>query len=294
MDNIIEHIIRERNGIDLNVYHVGIEKCAPQHHYGPAVRDHYLIHYILKGQGTFYVGDKIYKLSKDQGFLICPDIITYYEADFYDPWEYMWVGFNGFKATSYLKHANLTFENPVFVYNKDRALEECLSSMIAANNYKKSNEIRLKGLIHIFLSELIDNSNSNVSQIETRCDKNIYVKKAVEYISSNYYRDISIKEIADYLGLSRNYFCSIFKDALGKSPQEFLIQFRMDKACEYMHNNNLSISDISRSVGYDDPLTFSKMFKKTKGLCPERYRQYQKDFIQSDEVKLNKRNNPGA
>ena len=40
MDNIVEHIIRERNGIDLNVYHVGIEKCAPQHHYGPAVRDH--------------------------------------------------------------------------------------------------------------------------------------------------------------------------------------------------------------------------------------------------------------
>lgn len=279
MDNIIEHFIRSRNGIDLNVYHVGTEKCAPGHHYGPAVRDHYLIHYILKGQGIFYVGDKTYKLSKDQGFLICPNIVTFYEANNDDPWEYIWVGFNGFKAEAYLKHANITLENPIFVYNKDRNLEECLSNMIAAGKYKKSDEIRLKGLIHIFLSELMENSNP--IDVESKYNKNIYIRKAVEYISDNYYRNITIEEIANYLSLSRNYFCSIFKNTLEKSPKEYLIQFRMDKACEYMHNNNLSIGDISRSIGYNDPLTFSKVFKKIKGLSPKRYREHQKEFTHS-------------
>jgi mannose-6-phosphate isomerase-like protein (cupin superfamily) len=66
---------------DLNMYHCGTEDCAPGHDYGPAVKDHYLIHYILDGKGTFHVGEKIYQLGKGQGFLICPNVITYYQAD---------------------------------------------------------------------------------------------------------------------------------------------------------------------------------------------------------------------
>ena len=154
--------------------------------------------------------------------------------------------------------------------------------MIAACKYKKSNEIRLKGLIHIFLSELID--NSNINGVEQKYAKDIYIRKAIEYIANNYARDMTIKDIADYLCLSRNYFCNIFKKAIGKSPQEYLIQYRMDKACEYMYNNDLSISDISRSVGYGDPLTFSKVFKKAKGLSPKKYREYQQKSIQPKET----------
>jgi YesN/AraC family two-component response regulator len=194
----------------------------------------------------------------------------------------MWVGFNGFKAESYLKYANITQENPTFVYDKDRALEECMSNMIAACKYKKSNEIRLKGLIHIFLSELID--NSNINGVEQKYPKDIYIRKAVEYITNNYARNITVRDIADYLCISRNYFCSIFKKAIGKPSQEYLIQYRMDKACEYMYNNDLSISDISHSVGYEDPFTFSKVFKKTKGLSPKQYRQCQQKSIEPKEA----------
>jgi len=89
----------------------------------------------------------------------------------------------------------------------------------------------------------------------------------------NYSRDISVMELARHIGLDRSYLCSLFKEYLKVSPREYLIKYRMDKACELMKNPSLSISDVARSVGYSDPLGFSKMFKKVKGCSPKAYRE---------------------
>lgn len=258
---------------DLNMYQCGTQECEPGHDYGPAVRDHFLIHYILSGKGVFYVGDKTYPLAKGQGFLICPGIITYYRADFDDPWHYSWVGFHGLKAEGYLKQANLTVENPVFTYDRDDFIRNCFEQMIATKNLTKSREIRLIGLLHLFLSQLMEvNGKSNFPD-DSESRKEAYVKKAVEYIEMNYSRNLRIADMASYIGLDRSYLGSIFKEFLNTSPQEYLINIRIEKACELMPNNNLSIGDISRSVGYEDPLLFSKMFKKVKKLSPRGFRK---------------------
>ena len=60
---------------------------------------------------------------------------------------------------------------------------------------------------------------------------------------------------------------------MGISPQKYLINFRLNQACKLMKNTELSIAEISRSVGYQDPLYFSKLFKKEKGLSPSKYRK---------------------
>ena len=103
--------------------------------------------------------------------------------------------------------------------------------------------------------------------------KETYVRMAVEYIQMNYSRKITISEIADHVRLNRSYLGSIFKEYMNTSLQDYLVNFRINRACELMLDNNLSIGDISRSVGYDDQLLFSKMFKKIKGLPPKEYRK---------------------
>lgn len=269
-----QHILIERlNNTDLNMYQCGEEECAPGHSYGPAVRDHFLIHYVLKGKGNFQVGDKIYHLSKGQGFLICPDIVTYYEADKEDPWHYVWVGFHGLKAEQYLKYADLTSETPVFQYDKDNYIRNCFAQMMQTKEMKKSREIRLLGLLHLFLSQLIETAQPH-SLLDKGMDrKEIYVKKAIEYVAMNYSREISVMQMAQDIGLNRSYLCSVFKQCLNMSPQQYLIRYRMDKACELMKNSALSIGDIARSVGYEDPLLFSKMFKRIKKLPPREFRK---------------------
>lgn len=258
---------------DLNMYRCGFEDCKPGHSWGPAIRDHYIIHYILAGQGAFQVNGKTCLLKKNDGFLICPNTIVAYQADFEEPWSYGWVGFHGLKAEACLKNAGLTLQNPVFSYDRDTYLRECLTKMMETKNMSKGREIRLLGLLYEFLSQLVESAQVNQSKFGSTQKKEEYVKKAIEFIQMNYPLKITVSEIAHNIGLDRSYLYSIFIEHLNMSPQEFLIKYRMDKASELMLGSSLSIGDISRSVGYDDPLVFSKAFKKTKGITPRDFRK---------------------
>lgn len=266
-------MIHRLNHTDLDMYQCGTQICAPGHFYGPAVRDHFLIHYIHSGKGKFCVDDRVYHLHKGQGFLICPDIVTYYQADLEDPWNYSWVGFHGIKAGIYLKNAGLSLSDPVFSWEGDEYISNCFKQMIEAKNLQKGREIRLMGHLYLFLSQLIElNGKDNFTdQAGTR--KEVYVKKAIEYIEMNYSRKMTIAELSHHIGLDRSYLGSIFKEQLDTSLRDFLINYRIDKACKLMKNGNLTIGDISRSVGYDDQLLFSKQFKKIRGIPPKEYRK---------------------
>ena len=100
-----------------------------------------------------------------------------------------------------------------------------------------------------------------------------YIQEALEFIDHNFQNYISVEDIADVCGLNRSYLSSLFKKSLNVSPQEFLLSVRMNKAYELLKKLELSIGDVSRSVGYIDPLTFSKTFKRYSGYSPKQYRE---------------------
>ena len=81
-----------------------------------------------------------------------------------------------------------------------------------------------------------------------------------------------MEDIASFCNLNRSYFGKIFRDAVGKSPQEFLISYRMTKAAELLKLTDLMIGDISNAVGYPSQLHFSRAFKKTYGISPREWR----------------------
>lgn len=276
-------LIHRLNHTDLNMYQFGTEVCEPGHDYGPAVRDHFLVHYIHSGKGKFCVEDRVYLLEKGQGFLICPDTVTYYQADMEDPWNYSWVGFHGLKAESYLKSAGLTLESPIFTCGDDY-VSNCFDQMFEAKALQKGREIRLLGHLYLFLSQLIEQNGKDRFSDQAGSRKEVYVKKAIEYIEMNYSSKMTISEISRHIGLDRSYLGFIFKEQLDTSLQDFLINYRIDKACELMKNDNLSIGDVSRSVGYDDPLLFSKLFKKNREISPREYRKiYHKGLMYNPE-----------
>jgi AraC-like DNA-binding protein len=272
-------IPNEQFTTDLNIYHCGMEPCKPGHAYGPAVRDHYLFHYILDGKGSFFVNNQHYPLQRGQGFLIYPEIITYYEADQSDPWHYVWVGFNGLKAETYLEAAGFSPDNPILTKRAGNKLDDYLLTLVKTaeeyNNtrYNYSKTLHLQGLLYITIAEMIENAGTHRTSTANGGLQDIYIQKALEFIKTNYSRPINIKMIAASLGLSRSYLTVLFKERLKMGPQEYLIQFRVERACAFLRNPLLAIGDVARSVGYNDPLAFSKIFKKVKGLSPSQYRQ---------------------
>ena len=98
------------------------------------------------------------------------------------------------------------------------------------------------------------------------------VDQGLNFIENNYHKIITINDIANHIGISRSYLTSIFKKRLDISPKEYLINFRLNKACGLLKTTNLSVSNIALKVGYNDPLTFSKIFKRSYNVSPSNYR----------------------
>ena len=83
------------NNIELSIFNCGLERCAPGQTWGPGIRDHYLIHLVVSGKGTFEVGGKTFEVVPGDLFFARPSQLIRYSADEQQPWEYSWVGFNG-------------------------------------------------------------------------------------------------------------------------------------------------------------------------------------------------------
>lgn len=270
MENQIFDVKRDE---DIQIYHYGMEKCENGHSYGPAVRDHFLIHFILEGKGIYKTKDKIYNLEKRQGFLIVPEEITYYEADIEEPWVYCWIGFNGWKANQILKDGNLTFKNPILTFGDASNIPKIMEEMLNADIKEPGGSLKLKALLYMILSD-IQRINFDSDHQSTRYKyTDEYVEEAMDYIHKNYSRDIKITDVAKYIGFNRSYFSKIFKENTNISPQSYLIQYRMKKAAELLNATSLMIGDIARSTGYSDALCFSKVFKSVMGVSPSKYRE---------------------
>lgn len=270
----------KRQSVDLYLSYCGIEECDPEHAYGPIQRSEYLLHYVLSGKGTYTVNEQTYELKNDQLFLICPDVTTYYVADKENPWTYLWIGFNGIKASTYLHYANLDENNLVSEFHHPEILINYIHAMLEARELTYTNELKREANLLLFLSALIDGQHGSESNPDSYdYPYQVYVEHALEFIEHNYEKNIKITDIANYIGINRSYLTNSFKKALNLSPQEYLINYKLDKACTLLRTTSLSINAISACVGYEDPLTFSKIFKRFKGSSPKEYRGLKEEII---------------
>lgn len=262
---------------DLSLYECGIEDCKPCYTYGPCIRQHYVIHYILSGEGTFCAEGTEYKLGKNDLFMIAPGQTTVYSADEENPWSYVWVGFNGLKAESYMNASGLTIDCPVLHYNLTKELKPLFLDMINTPSIPMVQEAEQLGYFYHVLSGLIENGTHLQKKKTPSNRKEIYLRKALSFIDIHYAENITVTDIADFISVDRTYLFSLFKTLLNMSPQQFLLNYRVSKAAIMLEFSELSVAEIANYVGYTDPLTFSKVFRKSTQLSPLQYRKKKRE-----------------
>ena len=130
----------------------GCSKTEPLHSFGPALKPHYMIHYILSGKGVFRTGGREYPLEAGSGFLIVPGHLAFYQADEKEPWTYVWVGFSGSGVESFVSYTGLSVRHPVFQSDHSDELYGSVRDMMEHNTYGLTNELRRNGQLQIFLS----------------------------------------------------------------------------------------------------------------------------------------------
>ena len=111
-------------------------------------------------------------------------------------------------------------------------------------------------------------------RLESTVRENSTIFLIKDYISQNYRNELlSVKDISDHVFLSTSYVCTFFKNETGQTLNQYLTQYRMEKAKQLLADPRYKITDISSKVGYSDSNYFGKSFKKYCGLSPSEYRE---------------------
>ena len=245
----------------------GEERCAPNHSWGAGVRAYYLIHYVISGTGVFYCGTNKFTVKKGQIFVVFPGTVVKYQADEKDPWHYAWVDFSGSDVKEIFERAKISLNSPIATLKNAAEALATLRDMPSERGADMAKNLKFCARLYEFLSLLVQNSHNEEK------NENMYLTTATRYIKAHYVEEITVDTVASYIGISRKYLFAIFKNSLGISPKDYIIDYRMKKAMDFLKDESLSVGSVAYSVGYKDPLAFSKMFKLKIGMSPSEYRQ---------------------
>lgn len=138
----------------------------------------------------------------------------------------------------------------------------------ASNVFACSNSKELYSFMVQFINDLFE----ELEKCQDTKTGHAYIIKAVEYIEIHYMNNISIADIADYLGISSSYLSRFFKAETGKSPLEYLTEFRISKSKDLLKDSSYTLKEISEKIGYNDVNSFIRYFKKYEGITPGKYR----------------------
>lgn len=276
--------LKSRKFSDFYLCFFGYSKCDPLHCFGPAVRPNYILHLITSGKGRYQVGGRQFSLGKGEGFLIEPNVQTFYQADAGDPWSYVWIGFDGKRAGEYLADVGISGERPTFRCSDFQELKAMTVQALKNNTYSVENDFLRESFLYSFFAVLARDAQ-RLAPVPVNDKENIYVRKAVEYIQNNYFNNIRITDIAGYIGIGRGYLHTLFTKYLQISPQEYLISYRVSRAAELLSVSEYSIEEIALSCGYADPQVFRRLFKKKMGMSPSSYRKTERKNNEASQKK---------
>ncbi len=249
---------------DLYPMQYGEQQCDNGYAFGPAVRNFYLIHYIYSGQGELHINKKTYKIHAGQFFLIYPKQTAYYKADDKDPWMYGWIEFDGSFSEKLMTVAGFSHDNHVL--NDDDEVGNILKNII---DLGWSDFETIMGHFWFFIASLTKGKllKKDENAAET------YVSNAKKYIRSNLHKKITVTEIAQFLNIDRSYLTRIFKSIYDINTQQFILSLKMEMASQSLKKSNMTIKEVANSVGYDNQMEFSKLFKKHFHVTPTQWRE---------------------
>ena len=253
----------------------GLEKCvAGSEIHFQVGRPYYHLHVILAGKGSLTTHGQTHHLHFGQMFLTRPDEEVTYGPDPEDPWTYCWMSFDGENALNYAESAG--FKSGVCwqdCYVDYQGFNTLVQKVLSRPELTLANDLMRLGALCEYLSLAIESNYKSNQVVRHRHEyaPDVYVSHALDYIRKNY-DTIKVKDVARYIGINRSYLTNIFKKKMGVSPQEYLLQYRLDKGSKLLLETRLSIQEIAQKIGYDNPLTFSKMFKSVYGVSPRNYR----------------------
>ena len=147
---------------------------------------------------------------------------------------------------------------------------------LASSNAVKTNEEMLVLLLrHLLISFHRELTREHILKNEYLDHE---MDNAVTFFNENYNQNIHIDDYAASRGMSVSWFIRNFKKYTGSTPMQFIVGIRINNAQMLLETTTYSINEISKILGYDNQLYFSRLFHKWKGYSPREYRKLRNKF----------------
>lgn len=229
---------------------------------------YYLLHYVIKGSGDIVIDDKKTTFTKNSIFILPPNKKITYIPRNNSNWEYYWINFNGTGVKNILTTINISEEKYYFDYkvsNLEKIFKKCF--------IESEDDIERMYIATSVLMEVFSVLKKMVPTEVKVSDKNSF-DIILNYITENIYeKDLTAEKVANHFNFSRGYFSNTFKKNLNTTFKEYVNYERIKKATTLMVNTTYPIKGIADMVGFNDPLYFSKIFKKYRLVSPVEYRE---------------------
>ena len=237
--------------------------------YRPGGRDDFQLLYVAKGNATFTLNGEDLVLDEGTIVLYLPGEDQYYHYSNETSPIIYWLHFSGYNALKFLEENSLSNGRIFFVGIKidiallfDKIIKEL---QFAEGKYFELCNLYIKELLTLCCRYVIEANSPTYKQ-------NKVLEEAIEYFNENFNTVINIKDYANDRNISCCWFIRSFKNYTGTTPIQYITNIRINKAKNLLNGDSLTIGEISNLIGYQNPLYFSRIFKKNVGLAPMGYR----------------------
>lgn len=232
--------------------------------------DDNLLLWCVEGHGRLRVGDTRHPVAAGDLMLLPQGLAHSYIAARGQPWTLYWVHFQGVSSRLFMEYLGYREGRPVLRVGLAPTLAAGFHSLLSVGRtgYSSSAFInaanQLRHLITQFAMEAKREQASHPSGLD--------LEAIQAYMQDNIERSLELDDLAAVAHLSKYHFSGRYKALTGYSPIKHFLHMKIEYACQLLDSSELSVKAIAVSVGYEDPLYFSRLFRKTVGLSPRDYR----------------------
>ncbi len=251
-------------------YHLFTRPVLPT--YRPKGRVDYQLLYIAAGKAHFFFK------KGEETIVTAGHMVLYRPKEFqkyvyygHENTEVFWIHFTGWEAKLILRRLGFPEKDHVINTGIQKRYKDIFQTIIQEMQLHK---LHYEEYISLLLTELLILVNRHtVKKVKINSFVQNEIESALSYFNTNYNKDINIDAYAASKNMSTSWFIQNFKKYSGSTPMQYILSLRIFNARNLLETTSYNITEIANIIGYEDPLYFSRLFKKQVGLSPSEYRK---------------------
>jgi len=235
--------------------------------------DAYAIYLVDEGKGMYTLGNTEFALKECDIFVMYPNVPVRCVSDKDESLKMFAVSFDGVDSRLLLNAAGFEPKSPVrsLTHSVAMSFSKVFDGIYLWRGQEIFSTVQSTSMLYLLMAAIVKTATWDQTSMPPGWTGTIHFQKAINFIAENYMKPINVSDIAEHVNLSRSRLYQVFMQQVFISPQQYLTEYRIRESIRLLENRMGSIKEIANTVGFEDPLYFSTLFKQVTGKSPKNY-----------------------